>query len=139
MPVFAFDKACLYHDGNKASIVKATLPMTTSVAAGTSPRAGRYIRQPSGYKAFVPAPLPPDPPIRIEGELQSLLSEADRALGRLDGSIQTLPNPDLFVLMYVKKEARKVRSTTCSPRKPTCSGIATSLATSTRWSTTSRR
>jgi Fic family protein len=34
-----------------------------------------------------------------------LLSQADRALGRLDGSIQTLPNPDLFVFMYVRKEA----------------------------------
>ncbi len=34
-----------------------------------------------------------------------LLSRADRALGRLDGSVQTLPNPDLFVLMYVRKEA----------------------------------
>jgi Fic family protein len=37
--------------------------------------------------------------------LQSALSDADRALGRLDGSIQTLPNPDLFVYMYVRKEA----------------------------------
>ena len=37
--------------------------------------------------------------------MQSLLSAADRALGRLDGSIQTLPNPDLFVFMYVRKEA----------------------------------
>jgi Fic family protein len=34
-----------------------------------------------------------------------LLSAADRALGRLDGSVQTLPNPDLFVVMYVRKEA----------------------------------
>ena len=34
-----------------------------------------------------------------------MLSEADLALGRLDGSIQTLPNPDLFVFMYVRKEA----------------------------------
>jgi len=34
-----------------------------------------------------------------------LLSQADRALGRLDGSVTTLPNPDLFVLMYVRKEA----------------------------------
>lgn len=33
------------------------------------------------------------------------MSRADLALGRLDGSIQTLPNPDLFVLMYVRKEA----------------------------------
>ena len=68
-------------------------------------RAGRYQRQPSGYRAFVPAPLPPLPPVRLEGELQVLLSRADRALGRLDGSVQTLPNPDLFVLMYVRKEA----------------------------------
>lgn len=68
-------------------------------------RAGRYVAQPTGYRAFHPAPLPPVPPVRLEGELHSLLSQADRALGRLDGSIQTLPNPDLFVFMYVRKEA----------------------------------
>lgn len=71
----------------------------------TSTRAGRYILQPAGYRAFLPAPLPPDPPLRITGQMQTLLSEADRVLGRLDGSIQTLPNPDLFVYMYVRKEA----------------------------------
>ncbi len=69
------------------------------------PRAGCYVSQPTGYKAFIPAPLPPDPPIRIAGDLQLLLSRADRALGRLDGAIQTLPNPGLFVYMYVRKEA----------------------------------
>jgi Fic family protein len=37
--------------------------------------------------------------------MQQLLSDGDRTLGRLDGSIQTLPNPDLFVFMYVRKEA----------------------------------
>lgn len=68
-------------------------------------RAGRYMRQPTGYRAFLPAPLPPQPAVRLEGELYRLLSGADRALGRLDGSIQTLPNPDLFVFMYVRKEA----------------------------------
>jgi Fic family protein len=68
-------------------------------------RAGRYIKQPTGYRAFIPSPLPPEPPIKIEGDLQTLLSRADRALGRLDGSIQTLPHPDLFVAMYVRKEA----------------------------------
>ena len=68
-------------------------------------RAGTFQTQPSGYRAFVPAPLPPDPPLAIGDELQTLLSTADRALGRLDGSIQTLPDPDLFVLMYVRKEA----------------------------------
>ena len=68
-------------------------------------RAGRYVKQPAGYEAFIPAPLPPKPPVRISGKLQVLLSEATLALGRLDGSIHTLPNPDLFVLMYVRKEA----------------------------------
>jgi len=62
-------------------------------------------RQNTGYRAFIPAPLPPAPPVQITGEIQCLLSEADRALSRLDGSIQTLPNPDLFVFMYVRKEA----------------------------------
>lgn len=71
----------------------------------TRGRAGRYVRQPSGYSAFLPSALPPDPPVQVEGRLQRLLSEADLALGRLDGSIQILPNPDLFVFMYVRKEA----------------------------------
>jgi len=53
----------------------------------------------------MPNPLPPDPPIEISAGLQVLLSQADRALGRLDGSIQTLPNPVLFVFMYIRKEA----------------------------------
>jgi Fic family protein len=63
------------------------------------------VRQPTGYRAFIPASLPPQPAVRLDGELQSWLSQADRALGRLDGSIQTLPYPDLFVAMYVRKEA----------------------------------
>lgn len=68
-------------------------------------RAGQYAKQLAGYAAFLPAPLPPDPPLLLTGELQPLLAEANLALGRLDGSIQTLPNPDLFVFMYVRKEA----------------------------------
>ena len=77
----------------------------SEIQSEASTRAGRYVRQQSGYRAFIPAPLPPDPPVQIAGKLQALLSEADVALGRLDGSIQTLPNPDLFVFMYVRKEA----------------------------------
>lgn len=68
-------------------------------------RSGRYVAQPTGYSAFFPEALPPRPEIVIDTEMQSLLSRADRALGRLDGSIQTLPNPNLFVFMYVRKEA----------------------------------
>ena len=68
-------------------------------------RAGRYVAQARGYRAFIPNPLPPNPPINLQGKMQILLSQADHALGRLDGSIQTLPHPDLFVAMYVRKEA----------------------------------
>lgn len=68
-------------------------------------RSGRYIKQPTGYRAFLPAELPPVPPIAMEPELIRLLSDADRALGRLDGVATVLPNPDLFVAMFVRQEA----------------------------------
>ena len=68
-------------------------------------RAGRYIQQTTGYRAFVPNPLPPDPPLTYSGELQTLLSDADRDLARLDAIASLLPNPDLFVAMYVRHEA----------------------------------
>ena len=68
-------------------------------------RAGRYIAQPAGYKAYIPSPLPPKPSIIWDTELQQLLSQADMALGRLDGIATILPNPDLFVAQYVRKEA----------------------------------
>lgn len=77
-----------------------------NVRLKASGRAGHYVTQPTGYKAFIPNGLPPHAPdLQIDADMQALLSDADRALGRLDGSIQTLPNPDLFVLMYVRKEA----------------------------------
>ena len=68
-------------------------------------RAGKYINQLDGYRAFIPAPLPPEPPLATDAELTRLLSEADHALGRLDGVTSILPNPDLFVSMYVRHEA----------------------------------
>lgn len=68
-------------------------------------RSGQYVKQASGYRAFVPAPLPPDPPVAMDAELTRLLSEADRSLGRLDGIGSVLPNPNLFVAMYVRQEA----------------------------------
>ncbi len=70
-----------------------------------SARAGTLADQSDGYAAFVPAPLPPDPPVEIDVGMLTLLSGADLALGRLDGVIQTVPNPDLFVAMYVRREA----------------------------------
>ena len=70
-----------------------------------SKRAGMVMNTTRGYSAFIPAKLPPDPPIVIDSEMQKLLSLADLKLGRLDGITQILPNPELFVAMYVKKEA----------------------------------
>jgi Fic family protein len=67
-------------------------------------RAGSFVEK-NGYAAFVPAPLPPDPPLTVDAEIIRLLSRADQALGRLDGVIQTVPNPDLFVAMNVRREA----------------------------------
>jgi len=71
----------------------------------TSTRAGRYVKQPAGYYAFVPAPLPPIPRIVFDDAFLEVLSRADRAVGRLDGCAETLPNSELFVFMYIRKEA----------------------------------
>ena len=69
-------------------------------------RSGQFVKQVEGHRAFVPTPLPPtNPPLQFDPELQRLLSEADRALGRLDGVTSRLPNPDIFVAMYVRQEA----------------------------------
>src|SRR5258708_3244666 len=68
-------------------------------------KAGRTIAQATGYLAYLPAPLPPDPSLVLSPETIALLSRADQALGKLDGIAALLPNPDLFVGMYVRKEA----------------------------------
>jgi Fic family protein len=68
-------------------------------------RSGRLVMQVEGYRAFIPAPLPPVPPVAMGDEMAALLSDADRDLGRLDGIATVLPNPDLFVAMYVRHEA----------------------------------
>lgn len=66
---------------------------------------GVYVSQTGGYRAFIPAELPPKPSLQLEGDLLMLHSAADRAIGRLDAATQLLPNPDLFVAMYVRREA----------------------------------
>ena len=68
-------------------------------------RSGGYIQQLTGYKAFIPAPLPPNPAIELDGTLQNLLSRADMSLARLDGMGYILPDTDYFIAMYVRKEA----------------------------------
>ncbi|MDO9529876.1 MAG: Fic family protein [Syntrophales bacterium] len=68
-------------------------------------RSGGYIQQITGYKAFIPAPLPPDPAIELDETLQNLLSKADMSLARLDGMGYILPDVNFFIAMYVRKEA----------------------------------
>lgn len=68
-------------------------------------RSGQYINQVSGYKAFIPSQLPPNPPIKMDEEMNQLLSEANISLGRLDTLGYLLPNIDYIIAMYVRKEA----------------------------------
>jgi Fic family protein len=56
------------------------------------------------YTAYVPSNLPPDPPLDLQ-ELYPLLDQANTALGRLDGMSMVLPDPSLFLYIYVRKEA----------------------------------
>jgi Fic family protein len=70
-------------------------------------RLGRFVETVAAgevVRAFVPPPLPPSPPIDILG-LLNRLSAAERALGRLDGITVLLPRQELFLYMYVRKEA----------------------------------
>lgn len=73
--------------------------------ANTSRRSGAYRKTLAGYTAFFPEPLPPEPPVDLSGDLQLLLSEADRALGAINTVASVLPNTDLFVGMFIQKEA----------------------------------
>jgi len=68
-------------------------------------RAGEYVKGDDGIVRFIPRPLPPVPGIVYNEETLGLLSEADRALARLDGVGSVLPNVDHFVSMFIKKEA----------------------------------
>ena len=70
--------------------------------------AGQYVTSTVGgksYRAFLPAPLPPEPPLALDGELLQWLEKANRAIGRLDGISDVLPDTQLFIYQYVRKEA----------------------------------
>ena len=69
---------------------------------------GRYETSTSGgetVRAFIPAPLPPDPMLDLYGERQRLLERALLACGRLDGVRALLPDPNHFLYAYVRREA----------------------------------
>ena len=70
-------------------------------------RSGRWVRQqagPDGYSAFIPAPLPPDPPLEFTPELTRIHEEAVHAVGQLEG-VSRIMDPDRLLYMYVRKEA----------------------------------
>ena len=67
-------------------------------------RAGRYVLQPSGYKAFVPTRLNPPPNVDL-APLLSKISQADREIGRLDSVLELVPDAETVVRWYAKKDA----------------------------------
>src|SRR4051812_46037276 len=84
------------------------------MALSTGTLSGRLVKQ-GGYTSFVPNPLPPQVPLDLE--LVRLISEADLALGRLNGLASIINDPDLFVYLYVRKEAllsSQIEGTQCS-------------------------
>lgn len=69
---------------------------------------GRYVASIAGgvkCQAFIPAPLPPNPPLQLGDKLQSRINQAMLALGRLDAISTLLPDAHLFLYSYVRKEA----------------------------------
>jgi len=58
-----------------------------------------------GYTAFIPADLPPDPPVNLDGDMGLLLSRADQALGAINTIATILPSPELLVAMFIQIEA----------------------------------
>jgi Fic family protein len=77
------------------------------VTNGENKRLGAYIETNTGgerVRAYVPAPLPPDPPLDL-GHLMRPYERALAAVGRLDGVTTILPSTPLFLYMYVRKEA----------------------------------
>ena len=72
------------------------------------PATGKYVTVSTAgesFRAFVPNPLPPDPPVQPEQQDHDLIEKANRALGRLDGVTTLLPDVSLFLYFYVRKEA----------------------------------
>lgn len=69
---------------------------------------GRYVEafiQTLKTRAFIPYPLPPQPPLQWSAELSALRDAANQSLGRLDGIVRILPEKHLFLYQYVRKEA----------------------------------
>ncbi len=71
-------------------------------------RQGEFIKNLSGdltYYSFKPSKLPPNPKIEYDDDMIAILSEANRSLGKLDGISSEIPNKDIYISMYIRKEA----------------------------------
>jgi Fic family protein len=71
-------------------------------------RQGEFVNNLSGdlsYKSFKPSSLPPNPDISIDEEMLNLISDSSRILGKLDIKSEEIPNKDVFISMYIRKEA----------------------------------
>ncbi len=71
-------------------------------------RQGEYVQNLSGelmYYSFKPSALPPNPKIEYDEDMIMLLSKANLSLGKLEGISSEIPNIDLYISMYVRKEA----------------------------------
>lgn len=66
---------------------------------------GKYISQKEGYRAFTPAPFPPENGFAISLRLHKKHEEAIRLIGKLDGITRLLPDKDFFLFMFIKKDA----------------------------------
>lgn len=83
-------------------------------------RAGKTVQNLSGemaYASFYPQPLPPEPNIEIDAEMRHLLIDAHKKLALLNGLSDRIPNKDLFISMYVRKEAlvsSQIEGTQCT-------------------------
>ncbi len=66
---------------------------------------GYLVNQPEGFKAFIPLPFPIQEEFRFSSQQQLLHGEAMRLIGKLDGISQLLPDSDLFIRMFIGKEA----------------------------------
>ena len=83
-------------------------------------RSGTLVSNLSGdmaYESFRPAPLPPNPPIEVSGELLTKLIDANKKIATLEGLSSRIPNMGLFVSMYVRKEAllsSQIEGTQCT-------------------------
>ena len=97
--VFLFD--LIYLDISLTLVKKNDIILTSMKIV----HLGTFVKQPQGFKAFVPAHFPPKERFLFEPLTEQLHAKAALSIGKLDGITQLLPDLDFFIFMYVRKEA----------------------------------